>query len=222
MTSGQTVQIKICGLTTPDQARAVADLGADAIGLIFYPKSPRNVSIETARRITDALPAHVARVGVFVDQEVSEIIETAQAAGLTTVQLHGRFEPEAIRRVTAAGFGVVPLIKTTDPDFSSLPHHSPEHGVLVECGKGVLPGGNGAVWNWGDARELAGHVGFAIAGGLSPGNVAEAIRAAMPDAVDVSSGVEASPGIKNPGQVRAFIEAAKTVCLNRIPKKVFI
>jgi len=198
-------QAKICGLTRPDQAMACVDAGAAAIGLVFYAKSPRNVSIETARAITRVLPTEVARVGVFVDEPYDIIMQRVTACQLTCVQLHGRETPELVMQLKSAGLSVIkslfldrnPLLKEAD-QFSA-------DAYLAECGTGPLPGGNANVWNYADAGAFGLSYPLILAGGLSPDNVAGAIQSAGPDVVDVSSGVELHPGIKDLALVTQFM-----------------
>ena len=203
-------QIKICGLTDPDQALECAQLGADAIGLVFYPKSPRNVSIEQAAAITARLPGHVASVGVFVNPDKDTLLHTIDACGLGAVQLHGQESPQwvdEISRSTHAGIIKV-LFAQRAPRLSDAANYD-IRGFLVECGKGRLPGGNAMAWDWAIAEEFAHHYPLILAGGLSAENVAAAIAACLPDAVDASSSLEAEPGRKDMDKVKRFIEEVR-------------
>jgi phosphoribosylanthranilate isomerase len=214
-------QVKICGLTRPDQALACVDAGAAAIGLIFYANSPRNVSIDTACAITRVLPQEVARVGVFVDEPYDVIMQRVTTCHLTCVQLHGRESPELVRQLKAAGLSVIksffldrnPLLKEAD-QFSA-------DAYLAECGTGPLPGGNAKVWNYADAGDLGLSYPFILAGGLSPDNVAGAIQSACPDSVDVSSGVESRPGIKDPALVTQFMRTVINSKHNQSLRRIF-
>ena len=205
------LQIKVCGLTDPEQARACAEAGADAIGFVFYPRSPRHLSLEKARSVRAALPAGVAAIGVFVDAPEAEILEAVRQVGLDAVQLHGRETPELVARLSAAGVRVVMTLRTAGSLAADAGRFSQAPAFLVECAPaGELPGGNGQAWDWTGARVLAsGSTPFALAGGLNPGNVVAAILAAQPSAVDVSSGVEAAPGVKDLEKVRQFIQAVR-------------
>ena len=216
------VRIKICGLTRPEEAAACAALGADAIGMIFYPPSPRHLSSKAAAAICAALPPAVARIGVFVDAPAESILEQARRCGLTGVQLHGNEAPQAVLDLRAAGLLVIKaLFAARSPGLDTAPAYTPA-AFLVECGRGKLPGGNAEVWSWGAARRVAPLAPLVLAGGLDPGNVAEAIAAAAPDAVDVSSGVESAPGRKDLDQVAAFIQAVrKTGAVRRRPVFTF-
>lgn len=200
-------QVKICGLTRADQALACVDAGAAAIGLVFFARSPRNVSIETAHTISRQLPPGIARVGVFVDEPYDVIMQRVTACGLTCVQLHGRETPELVMQLKSAGVRVVKsLFMDRRPNFQAV-HRFTADAFLAECGTGPLPGGNAKIWNYADAVDLGTSHPLVLAGGLSPDNVSGAVQSAHPDAVDVSSGVEASPGIKDISLVKQFIQA---------------
>ncbi len=209
-----TCQIKICGLTDPAEARDCATAGADAIGLVFHPPSPRHVSLATARAIVAGLPDSVVAVGVFVDQSGNEIAETVRGAGLRTVQLHGPQVPDCTP-IRAAGARIVRVLATLAlPDPVPLPFD----GFLFEVGRGALPGGNGAAWDWRRAGPLMRELGrpCGLAGGLNAANVAEAVHATGAAAVDASSSVERAPGRKDLDAVRCFIRAARDVIVPEI------
>ena len=202
--------LKICGITTPETARFCADAGAGALGAVFFKKSPRHVTPRQARQLFEGLPARVARVGVFVDLPAEELSDMAREAGLDTVQLHGSETPDDIAAAQEAGFHVVKVLKVSGKKLLESARAIPATaGILVECGTGTLPGGNGAVWNWADAAPLAEMRPFALAGGLNPGNLAEAARLSQAAAWDVSSGVEIAPGIKDHGALRDLFCAAQ-------------
>lgn len=202
-------QVKICGLTVPDEAARCAELGADAIGLVFYPKSPRNVSPQQARAVVDALPDAVAAVGVFVNADFEFIMSRVVSCRLSVAQLHGRETPELAARLKAEGVSVIKaLFIDGRPGLHDAPCYAAD-GFLVECAKGPLPGGNAMTWDWGAAGDFARQHPLVLAGGLSPENVADAIDAVLPAAVDVSSGVEASPGRKDPHKVARLLAAVQ-------------
>ena len=204
-----TPQVKICGLTQPRQARDCADLGADAIGLVFFPKSPRNVTVEQARTIVAALPPTVAAVGVFVNASFDFIMERVTRCGLSMAQLHGRETPELAFRLLNEGVGVIKaLFVDGKPGLSDAGAYRAD-AFLVECAKGPLPGGNAMVWDWGAARDFGTRHPLVLAGGLAPDNVADAIGAVLPAAVDASSGLEASPGHKDLDKVARMLAAVK-------------
>lgn len=206
------LQVKICGLTRPDEAAACARLGADAIGLVFYPKSPRHVSDDQVRAVVAALPSSVAAVGVFVDADLETIMARVSGCGLSMVQLHGRETPALTERLKAEGVGVIKaLFVGGQPDLNAGRDYNNVDGFLVECAKGPLPGGNAMTWDWAAAREFGRQHPLVLAGGLNPENVATAIRAARPAAIDLSSGVEASPGRKDPDKVARLLEAVNRI-----------
>lgn len=216
----QRPQIKICGLTDPAQAAACAEMGADAVGFVFYPPSPRSISIEQAQAICSALPAAVGKVGVFVNPDTAALRDTVERCGLTRVQLHGQEPPSLVQRLQQEKIPVIKaLFETREPFFADRRHY-PETVFLLECGRGNLPGGNAMQWQWGSAAAFGGRP-FILAGGLDPQNVGEALTAAAPDAVDVSSGVEDAPGRKNMDKVAAFIEAVHAHPSQRPLRRIF-
>ncbi len=214
-------QIKICGLTIPEQARACVDLGADAVGLIFYPKSPRFVDRKTARAVCAALPSWVAKVGVFVDETVEIIRETVRDCGLTSIQLHGRETPELASQLTEQSIPVIKALYVKGEPSMDMAETFPVHAFLIECKKGILPGGNAMVWDWRAARDFGRRYPLILAGGLDPENVEKAIGDAAPDAVDVSSGVETSPGIKDIKQIERFVRAVRARPVDKPLRRIF-
>lgn len=198
-------QVKICGLTRPEEAAQCAAAGADAIGLVFFTPSPRNVTRRQARSVVDLLPQSVAAVGVFVDAGYSTIMSRVDGCGLSMVQLHGRESPGLALQLKAAGVGVIKaLFVNGRPGLTDAGRFAVD-GFLVECAGGPLPGGNAIAWDWGAAKGLRHEGRLVLAGGLTPENVGEAVRAALPAAVDVSSGVESSPGRKDLAKVARLI-----------------
>ncbi|RJR19958.1 MAG: phosphoribosylanthranilate isomerase [Desulfobacteraceae bacterium] len=213
--SGPKVQVKICGLTRVDEAVACAKAGAGAVGCVFYSKSPRCVTGETAREILRVLPEEVTCVGVFVDETYDGIMRLMSLTGITAVQLHGGEPPELVERLCRDGFFVVKaLFADRHPGFGNAERY-PASAFLVECGQGRLPGGNALPWQWSRAAELSERYPLILAGGLDPCNAAEALIAASPDAVDVSSGVEAAPGRKDIFKVEQFISAVSGAAARR-------
>ena len=210
--------LKICGLTRKSDALLCAEAGVGALGAVFYEKSPRYVTPAQARSLFTGLPESIARVGVFVDMPPEAVIAIGQAAALDTVQLHGNESLKTINAILAAGFHVVKVLTSTGDDMiiaaRTLP---PQVGILIECGKGILPGGNAAIWNWGRAAPLAKLRPIAIAGGLHPINIAVAARTSHASGFDVSSGVEAAPGLKDEAAVRTFDRAVATPPAPRTP-----
>lgn len=200
-------QVKICGLTRPHEAARCAHLGADAIGLIFFPKSPRNVTSDQATAVTAALPKTVAAVGVFVNADFSFIMSRVERCGLSMAQLHGQESSDLAARLKAEGVGVIKALFVDGRPGLADARTFDVDGYLVECARGPLPGGNAMVWDWGAARDFGDRHPLVLAGGLSPENVTDAIRAGLPAAIDVSSGVEVSPGRKDPDRVARLIAA---------------
>jgi phosphoribosylanthranilate isomerase len=209
------VQVKICGLKRVDEAVACVQAGARAVGCVFYPPSPRYVGVDAATEIRRALPADVACVGVFVDEAFDTILDTAERTGITTVQLHGREAPELVARLRAQGLVVIKALFAEKPPLIDQAEMYPASAFLVECGRGALPGGNAWAWDWGRAAGLGQRHPLILAGGLAPLNAALAVRAARPDAVDVSSGVEASPGCKDILKVNQLIAAVAAAAARR-------
>lgn len=208
------VRVKICGVTRLEDARAAWAAGADALGLNFYPRSPRYVEPATAAALARTRPALGAVVGVFVNESPDVIRARVRECGLTAVQLHGDEPPEA-----CAGFGV-PVIKALrvrgPEDVARARTYVGAGDVATLLLDGAAPGygGGGVTFDWSLVAQLVDvGVPVLVAGGLTPGNVAEAVRATRPYGVDVASGVEASPGIKDIEAVRAFIRSAKAVNL---------
>jgi phosphoribosylanthranilate isomerase len=202
------VKIKICGITNLEDALLAAELGADALGFIFYPKSPRKVAPETARQVIAQLPPFVAAVGVFVDEDAAVVREVAATVGLDLVQLHGQESPEYCRslgRRVIKGFRI--------QDKSSLAALAPYRGAvqafLLDTYKKGQVGGTGEIFDWHLAREAKKYGRIILAGGLTPENVAQATNIAQPEAVDAASGTEAAPGRKDPDKLRAFFKAIR-------------
>lgn len=203
------LQVKICGLTRVDEALGCVRMGADAIGCVFFPPSPRHISDQRARDIGRALPPETTCVGVFVNVDYDFIMYKADFCGLGAVQLHGLESPDLARRLGEQGLIVIKaLFLSKKPTLTDAELYSPT-AYLLECGQGRLPGGNARAWDWKAADGFHANGPFILAGGLSPDNVATAVAACHPDAVDVSSGVEAHPGRKDLERVRAFVKIAK-------------
>jgi phosphoribosylanthranilate isomerase len=201
------IQIKVCGLTETKIAAACAALKIEAVGLVFYPQSPRYVSDTQAEEISAAVNGRAAVVGVFVDEPADVILPKAQRCGLTGVQLHGRETPAEVTLIKNEGLTVIKaLFQKREPSFQSISRYGPS-AFLLECGRGRLPGGTARVWDWVDAQAIAANVPVILAGGLTPENVGQAVRLGRSHAVDVSSGVEASPGKKDLAKIEAFVSA---------------
>jgi phosphoribosylanthranilate isomerase len=201
------VQVKICGLTEVDEAVACAELGANAIGCVFYPRSPRYLSEERARDICRSLPSGVCGVGVFVNEGYESIMNKVERCGLKAVQLHGREPADLVDRIVRQGVLVIKAVFLNgSPSIGDAQAYEPS-AYLVECAGGPLPGGNAMQWDWAAARGLAERGPFVLAGGLHAENASAAIQAAWPDGLDVSSGVELKPGRKDLNKVKLFIDA---------------
>lgn len=214
-------QIKICGITVVEDGLACASLGANAVGLVFYPKSPRCVSMDQAADICSSLRGDIAKIGVFVDEKYDDIMARVEYCGLTGVQLHGQESPGLARRLREAGPVVIKALYTNKAPGLDAAKNFADVAFLVECAGGTLPGGNALVWDWGSVRDFGMHHPMILAGGLSPDNAAEAVAAAAPDGVDVSSGVEAVPGKKDYNKVRNFIHAVHALPCTQYKGRVF-
>ncbi len=200
------VRVKICGITSLEDALHAVREGADALGFVFHEASPRNISPDRAESIIAALPPFVQVVGLFVNAESANVNAVADRCRLDVIQLHGDEPPEycgTIRRRVIKVFRV--------RDISSLEPIGNYRvaGVLLDAYSPKAYGGTGQTFNWEIAREAAKHRPVILAGGLTPENVRQAIETVGPYAVDVSSGVEAAPGRKDPVKVRKFIRQAK-------------
>ena len=211
-----TVRVKICGVSTPDILAAAVAGGAVDVGLVFFPRSPRNVSADEAASLAAAAPAHVTVVGLFVDPPDEALDEVLSVARLDLLQLHGSERPDrvaAIKRRT--GKPVMKAIKVAEPaDLdAALRYDGIADRLLFDAkapstGGRFMPGGNALSFDW---RMLAGRswpCPWMLSGGLTPETVAEAIRTSGAPGVDVSSGVETAPGVKDASRIAAFIAAA--------------
>ena len=216
-----TPQVKICGLTSIDEAVACAALGADAIGLIFYPKSPRYVTAVQAEEISRALPVSVCTVGVFVDETFDNIMRSAQTARLNAVQLHGVESPALVEKICNEGLKVIKALFSNRKPFYTEASHFPATAFLVECGDGPLPGGNARVWDFSLLKDFGKNFPLVLAGGLSVNNIIEAVVQSQPDAVDISSGVERLPGQKDLSKVKTFIKTVQRAWLAKPNRRIF-
>jgi phosphoribosylanthranilate isomerase len=200
------IRVKICGVTTPEDARLAVDLGASAIGMVFWPGSPRVVDVPRAREIVAALPPFVAAVGVFVNQ-TDEALDLAHAAGLDVVQLHGDEPPPsyrdiAIRTIKAVGVSGVEAMARA----AAVP---PRTTVLLDAHDPIRRGGTGQHIDWSIAEAIARQRPVILSGGLNAGNLVLALETVRPAAIDVSSGVESAPGRKDPDKLRALFDALR-------------
>lgn len=200
--------IKICGLTRPDDARLAVEAGATAIGMVFWPNSPRAVTLAQAEAVASAVGAKVLTVGVFVDATREQLDLVMRRVPLGAVQLHGRESPGFVDGLPW------PVIKAVAvPSEGPLPDLSPWTGVrvLLDVHDPERRGGTGQRVDWKRAAALAATRPVILAGGLNPGNVAHAVRQVRPAGIDVSSGVERSPGVKDQARMRVFVEAVRSV-----------
>jgi len=204
------VKVKICGITNLDDALAAVEAGADALGFNFYRESPRFVKSDVVKRIVAKLPPFVLPVGVFVNEDVKIVRDWMDDCGLAIAQLHG---DEAAAYCDLLGRPVMKAIRIKDRGsllaLAEYKGRARVRGFVVDAFSAASYGGTGKVVDWSLAAEVAQAVPVLLAGGLTPENVAEAIRAVRPYGVDVSSGVESSPGKKDRAKVQAFIKAAK-------------
>lgn len=204
-------QVKICGITRWEDARAAMDAGADALGFNFCPASPRYVAPQEARRIARRVPRGVARVGVFVNEPVTTIAALAREVALDIVQLHGEETPAATRRMAR----LRPVIKVFRVRRGFLPSRLAEYGdaaaYLLDSFAENARGGTGRRFDWAIAARATAFGPVVLAGGLTPENVARAIARVRPAAVDVCSGVESRPGVKDAARLRALLRAVEAV-----------
>ena len=200
-------RVKVCGVTRAEDARLAAELGASAIGFVFWPMSPRYVEPDHARAIAAALPRMVVCVGVFVDQSVEDMQQIAARVRLGAVQLHGAEPPQVAAALLQPVIKAVPVINGFAPE--SLDVWPPEVTVLLDAHDPVKRGGTGRTIDWSAAARAARRRRIMLSGGLTPDNVREAIETVRPYAVDVSSGIEVSPGLKDPAKLRALFESIR-------------
>ena len=200
------VKVKICGITNLPDAQAAAEAGADVLGFVFYEGSPRFVSFDAAAEIIRELPPFIIKVGVFVNAAEDFVLRAVRDCGLNLLQFHGDETPDYCLQ-----FGLMSMKAFRVRDASSLEavRHYPTDAWLLDAYNPDKLGGTGEAFNWDLAREAQtwGRPIF-LAGGLTPENAGEAIRRAQPYGLDVSSGVEVSPGRKDHSKIRAFIQAA--------------
>jgi phosphoribosylanthranilate isomerase len=199
------VKVKICGITSLEDALAAAGCGADALGFVFYKKSPRYVSPDEAAGIVRGLPPFITSVGVFVDEEGERIKEIMAHAGLDVAQFHGSEPPEACRIVSRA----IKALRVKGPGDVERLRGYEVSAFLLDAYSPHAPGGTGEVFNWEIAREAKRLGRIILAGGLTPGNVGEAIGRVGPYAVDVSSGVEREKGVKDHEKLKLFMERCR-------------
>jgi len=211
------VAVKICGLTGPQDVVAAADAGARYVGFVFFPKSPRNVSVQQAKALAAEVPFGVAKVALTVNADDALLDEITQNVAIDILQLHGSESVERVAQIKArSGLPVMKAIGISDADdLQKIVDYGRVADMLLVDAKppknADLPGGNGLAFDW---RLLAGRkwaVPWMLAGGLTPDNVQQAIQLTGARQVDVSSGVESAPGVKDPAKVAAFVSAAQDI-----------
>ena len=203
-------RVKICGVTRPEDAELAVELGAAALGFNFYAPSPRYITPASAREITRRLPPFVTSVGVFADEpDTDRILSAAREAGVNAVQVRGPRLPDLGRLLEQCPLIVAVSVHAhfQAAELGALKAST----YLLDGFDPQLLGGTGKTFDWNVAREAGRYDRIILAGGLAPENVGQAIRAARPFAVDVASGVESSPGVKDPGKLRAFFSAVKEI-----------
>ncbi|WP_322514747.1 phosphoribosylanthranilate isomerase [Rhodopseudomonas palustris] len=209
------VVVKICGLSTCDTLEAAVAAGADMLGFVFFPASPRHVGLDLARQLGDQIGSRAAKVALTVDASDALIRDVVDALAPDLLQLHGKESPERIRAIKHT-FGL-PVMKAvavaTADDLAALPAYAAASDRILFDARppkdALRPGGLGVPFDWALLSGLALPVPFMVSGGITPGNVAEALRVTRAGGVDVSSGVETTPGVKDPELIRSFIRAAR-------------
>ncbi len=208
MTKQPETRVKVCGMTRVEDALKAVELGADAVGFIFYKKSPRAVTLGKARTIIKELPPFVNRVGVFVNESAERINEIKEKLGLDLVQLHGDESPAFSKKIKSR---VLKAIRISDSSSLKELSKFSVDGFLLDTFHPGIYGGTGKVFDWKLAKRAGKFGRIIVAGGLNQDNVAEAISKARPYGVDVCSGVEKIPGIKDFKKLRAFLGAVQSV-----------
>ncbi len=211
------IKVKICGVNTPEALRAVVAAGAEFVGLNFYPPSPRSVTPDQAAALAAAAPQHLCKVGLFVNVEDETIAKTLASVPLDMLQLHGGESPARVAQIKALfGLPVMKVVKIAERADLAVaePYFRVADRLLFDAKPpkemtGALPGGNALAFDWQLLADKTWPLPWMLSGGLDPGNVAEAARISGARAVDVSSGIEDRPGLKNPDKIRAFLAAAK-------------
>jgi phosphoribosylanthranilate isomerase len=214
--------IKICGLSTPETLAAALDAGADMVGFVRFPKSPRHVSLDLGHRLSLQAKGRARRVVLLVDPGDEEIAQAVEALNPDLIQLHGQESParvaeirSMVRRPVMKALGIA-----QKSDLEALaPYAGEAEHILLDAKPPrtaeALPGGNGVSFDWKLLNGLDPALPIMLSGGLNPDNVAEAIRLTKPNAVDVSSGVESGPGLKDPARIAAFVKAARVAFASR-------
>jgi len=200
-------RIKICGITRPEDAQQAAKLGVDAIGLVFYGPSPRNVDMQQACAVVNALPPFITPVGLFVNATADEVQGVLERVNLDLLQFHGDESPEFCACFNRPYIKAIRMREDVDLQIEA-DRHAQARGLLLDAYHPALPGGTGESFEW---ARVPGDLPASVilAGGLDAGNVSEAIRTVQPYAVDVSGGVEAEKGVKDWGKMADFVAAVR-------------
>ncbi|MFZ1053181.1 MAG: phosphoribosylanthranilate isomerase [Candidatus Sulfotelmatobacter sp.] len=215
--------VKICGMTSLEDALTAVEAGADAVGFVFYEKSPRNITVEAAREIVEKLPERVEKIGVFVGQSAEQVSSISERAELSAVQVYPSSGDgpgsltDFVQNVQCRMFVAMPGQRVTSEEsfgfFFSEEFLRRTSAVFLDSGNSQHPGGTGTAFDWDNAAQpvsaMSRTIPVVIAGGLTPQNVGAAIRTLQPWGVDVASGVETRPGKKDPEKMRAFVKAVR-------------
>jgi phosphoribosylanthranilate isomerase len=210
-----TIEAKICGLSTPETVDAAVTHGARYVGFVTYPKSPRHIATETMRILGARVPKHITRVGLFVDPDDALLDEKLASGALDLLQLHGGETPERVAAIKLrTGKPVMKVIKVAaadDVERGIKIYASVANRLMFDAAEGTLPGGNAIAFDWSILSGRTIPLPWLLAGGLTPANVVEAVRVTGACAVDVSSGVEATRGVKSIDLIRAFLDRVKAL-----------
>ncbi len=213
------VEVKICGLSEHDSVAAALAGGARFVGFVFYPPSPRHLSIERAAELARSVPAGIVRVGVVVDPTDEFLARLLDKAPLDMLQLHGKETPERVQaikdRFRVRAMKAIPVAGETDPD-AAKPYLGVADWLMFDAKppkekSDAMPGGNALAFDWRILRALRWPLPWMLSGGLDPDNLAEAATVSGATALDVSSGVESAPGVKDPAKIRLFLARAKAL-----------
>jgi phosphoribosylanthranilate isomerase len=206
------VEAKICGLSTPETVDAAVAGGARWVGFVTYPRSPRHISTETLHLLAARVPKAVGRVGLFVDADDALLDERLVAGALDLLQLHGRESPQRVadikRRTATPVMKAIKVAEAADVERGIAAYAAVADRLMFDAAEGILPGGNAKAFDWTILSGRTVPLPWFLAGGLTPDNLAEAVRVTGARAVDVSSGVESSRGVKSIELIRAFLERA--------------
>lgn len=200
------MRVKVCGNTAIDTAMVAVEAGADMLGFIMVPGTPRTMTVAQVRAITSEVPSDIDLVGVFADRPVAEVAEIAAEAGFTAVQLHGL---ETWEQASELNMPVIKGLRLESAVAAARVAWPPGNILLVDTHDPGLPGGTGRIFPWEWAEDLALRFRLVVSGGLAGENVGDAVRALQPWGVDASSQLESSPGVKDPHRVREYVKAAR-------------